>query len=70
MKSKQLANVLIKVLGLSVFINGILSLTGGLLALSQLSRGMPWQSLVMPGSHGIFAMAIGIYLIETSAKLF
>jgi multisubunit Na+/H+ antiporter MnhC subunit len=67
MKSKQLANVLIKILGLSVLVHGIPSILTGLANLIQ-ARGV--------GSHGDFfwlypltsvvLVAIGIYLIVKS----
>ena len=67
MKSKQLANVLIKILGLSVLVHGIPSILTGLLTLSQArgvgSRGeyfwlYPLSSVVL--------VAIGIYFIVKS----
>ena len=69
MKSKQLANVLIKVLGLSLLIYGILSFVTGILQLSQISRGLPVPSLMMPLAHGIVQSAIGIYLIVKSQNI-
>jgi hypothetical protein len=67
MKSKQLANVLIKILGLSVLVHGIPSIITGLLTLVHArgvgSRGdyfwlYPLSSVVL--------VAIGVYLIVKS----
>ena len=67
LKSKQLANVLIKILGLSVLVHGIPSIITGLFSLVQVrgvgSRGdyfwlYPLSSVVL--------VAIGVYLIVKS----
>jgi uncharacterized membrane protein len=69
MKSKQLANVLIKILGLSLFIYAILSIVAGLLELGHLRQGMQWQFMLSPIEHGIVQLAIGIYLMAKSRSL-
>ena len=69
MKTKQLANVLIKIFGLSLFITGILAFVGGLLELPQISRGMPWQATLSVFGHGIVQLAIGIYLMAKSKDI-
>lgn len=69
MKTKQLANILIKILGLSVIVHGIPSILTGLLTVLQAggvgfgSRGgyfwlYPLSSVVL--------LAVGIYLILKS----
>jgi len=70
MKSKQLANVLIKILGLSVLVHGIPSILNGLFSLlqfrgagSQMSR-MDFYWLYPLSS--VVTVAIGVYLIVKS----
>ena len=70
MKTKQLANALIKILGLSVLVQGIPSILAGLLAMLQFG-GVGFGS---PGPYNYFLhllptlimVAIGIYLIVKS----
>jgi hypothetical protein len=68
MKSKQLANVLIKILGLSVSVHGIPSVITGLFQLLQY-RGMGSQGggyyWLLPFSS-VILVAIGIYLVIKS----
>ena len=67
MKSKQLANVLIKILGLSVLVHGIPSIISGLLSMLQV-RGMGSQGSyfwLYPLSP-VIVVAIGIYFIAKS----
>jgi hypothetical protein len=71
MKPKQLAYVLIKVFGLSLFVTGILGIAGGLLNLFQFRSGggiTPVGALMMP-AHGIISMVIGFFLIVRSRHL-
>ncbi|MGA3269348.1 MAG: hypothetical protein ABSE16_21355 [Verrucomicrobiota bacterium] len=74
MKTKQLANVLIKILGLSQFIYAILAIVSGLLQSPPLMQGMQWQGtqwriMLIPFAHGIVQLAIGFYLIAKSQSL-
>jgi hypothetical protein len=72
MKTKQLANVLIKVLGLSVLVHGIPSILTGLWTMLQ-------AGTVGFGSHGnyywryplssVVLVAVGIYLIVRSREV-
>ena len=70
MKTKQLANVLIKLLGLSVLVQGIPSILAGLLAMVQFG-GVGFGA---PGPYNYFLhllptlimVAIGIYLLVKS----
>jgi hypothetical protein len=67
MKSKQLANVLIKILGLSVFVHGIPSIITGLYTVLQIRNvgpqsGFYWLYPLSP----VVLVAIGIYLIVKS----
>ncbi len=70
MKSKQLANVLIKILGLSVSVHALPSIFNGLLSLTRSSRGiglpdMFW-SYTLPS---VVMLAIGVYLILRSRNV-
>jgi len=72
MKSKQLAYVLIKILGLSIFVGGITIIAGGLLNLFQYRN--PGTSISISGAlmmpaHGIISLAIGFFLIVRSRHL-
>ena len=74
MKSKQLANVLIKILGLSVLVEGIPSILNGLFSLLQL-RGagsqignMGYFFWLYPLSSVVTAV-IGVYLIVKSREV-
>jgi hypothetical protein len=67
MKTKQLANVLIKILGLSVIVHPIPTIITGLLQMTQV-RGMGSQGAyfwLYPFSY-VILIAIGIYLVVKS----
>lgn len=67
MKTKQLANILIKILGLSVLVHGIPSIITGLFSAFQI-RGASSQGgyyWLYPLSS-VVLVAIGIYLIVKS----
>ena len=72
MKSKQLAYVLIKILGLSIFVGGIEVIAGGLLNLFQFRSPGSYititGALMMP-AQGIISMAIGFILIIRSRHI-
>ena len=69
MKSKQLANVLIKILGLSVLVHAIPSILSGLLPMFQTigSHGGVYLNYnwIYPSSS-LVSVAIGIYLVVKS----
>ena len=69
MKTKQLANILIKILGLSVLVHGIPSIVSGLLPMLQAigSNGNYHSNYywVYPLSS-VISVVIGIYLIVKS----
>jgi hypothetical protein len=66
MKTKQLANVLIKILGLSVFVHSIPGIITGLFNILRASGvGSPRDYWFYPVSSVVLA-AIGIYLIVKS----
>jgi hypothetical protein len=67
MKTKQLANILIKILGLSVVVHGIPSIITGLVQTLQV-RGMGSQNgyfWLYPFSS-VILVAIGIYFVVQS----
>ena len=68
MKTKQLANVLIKILGLSVCVNGIPTIIQGLLYVLAQDRGIgsPGGNWVYAFFPYVFLPAIGIYLMVKS----
>lgn len=68
MNSQQLANVLIKILGLSVFVHNIPSLVQALFAFSQAQGGAPLRLWVYPASSALM-LVIGFYLIISSRSL-
>jgi hypothetical protein len=70
MKPKQLANVLIKILGLSVVVHSIPSLVTELLPILQPNgmRSMGAYFWVYPFST-VMLIALGIYLIVASRKI-
>jgi len=69
MNSKQLANVLIKILGLSVIVHNLSTLIGGLLTIMQASRAG------MAGGGSFFLLTsvltvfVGIFLIVKSRAI-
>ncbi len=66
MKSKQLANVLIKILGLSVLVHGIpATITGLFYIVRARGVGSPGDYWIYPVSS-VVLVAIGIYLIVKS----
>jgi Mg2+ and Co2+ transporter CorA len=66
MKSKQLANVLIKILGLSVVIHSIPTIITGLFNMMRVRGiGMPGESWLYPVSS-VVLLALGIFLILQS----
>lgn len=66
MKSKQLANVLIKVLGLSVVIHSVPAIITGLFNVVRArGSGSPGDYLFYPVSS-VVLLALGIYLIINS----
>jgi hypothetical protein len=66
MKSKQLANVLIKILGLSVVVHSIPAILPGLYNMARSSRiGSPLDFWLYPVSSVVLA-ALGICLIVKS----
>jgi len=67
MKSKQLANVLIKILGLSVFVHSIPSIIGALASYVQRSGEIhgPHDYWLYPVSS-VVLVALGVYLIVKS----
>ncbi len=66
MKSKQLANVLIKILGLSVFVHSIPGIITGLYNVVRVrGAGGPGDFWFYPVSSLVLA-AIGVYLIVKS----
>jgi hypothetical protein len=75
MNSKQLATVLIKVLGFYIIIQGCFSLITALVEWSQIGTlvrgqpltGVPLDALKM-AVHGVVAQVIGIYLIVTARR--
>jgi len=73
MKSKQLANVLIKILGLSVLVEGIPSILNGLFSLLQI-RGSGSQIGNM-GYYWLYPLSsvvtvvLGVYLIIKSREV-
>ena len=72
MKSKQLADILIKILGLSVFINGILAFVTGLFGIWQfenISRSVPATYTLLQPLHGLVSLVIGIILIVKSKNI-
>lgn len=69
MQPKQLANVLVKVLGLSQLITGLLTFCFGLLNLSELSRGGTLTYTLISTAHGFILMAIGVTLICRSQSI-
>ena len=73
MNSKQLATVLIKVLGLSIAIDGVHTLVTGLLQLfriGQMGRFMPPSDpLMLLVSNAIVSLLIGIYLITRTRNI-
>ncbi len=72
MTSKQLANVLIKILGLSTLVSGLYGLAVGLLQLTQIGafdRNMPFISFLRMPAGAIVQLVIGNYLIIKSRKL-
>jgi hypothetical protein len=72
MNSKQLANVLIKILGLSIFINGGLGFFTGLLQLCQIGfsgRSLPVAGALYTLAHATVSLAIGIYLTLKSRQV-
>jgi hypothetical protein len=69
MKTKQLANILIKILGLSTFVHSIPSIITGLFNVVQANRvGSPPDYWFYPVSSLALA-AIGIYLIVQSRQV-
>jgi hypothetical protein len=66
MKTKQLANILIKILGLSVVVHGIPGLITGLFNVVR-ARGIgsPGDYLFYPVSS-VVLLALGIYLVVKS----
>ena len=70
MNSKQLAAVLVKVLGLSVIIGGIMSLASGMIQLSlTVGRGASWISMMTIPAHAIISVGIGLYLILQTSQV-
>ena len=69
MQPKQLANVLVKVLGLSLFIHGVIGFVSGLLQLSRLSQGMSLSGMLESIAYGVVTLAIGLYLIRRSRNI-
>jgi len=66
MKSKQLANILIKILGLSVVIHGIPAIITGLFNMVRArGGGSPGDYWFYPASS-VILLALGIYLIIKS----
>jgi len=72
MKTKQLAYILIKVFGLTIFVAGIETIAGGLFNLFQFRSGgnymTPTSALMMPG-RGIITLIIGFFLIVRSRHI-
>ena len=67
MKSKQLANILIKILGLSVLIQSVNLIISGIPLIIYARDG---RNLVMSNMlHGPILLLIGIFLIIKSRKL-
>ena len=69
MQPKQLANVLVKVLGLSFSIHGLIGFVSGLLRLSRSGQGMTLSDMLESMTYGIVALAIGLYLIRRSRNI-
>jgi hypothetical protein len=65
MKSRQLANVLIKILGLSMFASGIPGIISVLLGVMQV-RGMSGSGVFIVFLSSLISPAIGIWLILQS----
>ena len=65
MKTKQLANVLIKILGLSVVVHGIPSIFSGLFTILQVPRGSSGNYWYYPVAS-VITLGVGIYLIIKS----
>ncbi len=66
MKSKQLANVLIKILGLSVVVHSIPAIITGLFNIARASgRGWPGDYWFYPVSS-VVLLALGVYLVAKS----
>jgi len=73
MKTKQLAYVLTKIFGLSIFVNGILSIASGIITLlifrSNGGSYMPISSALTMPAHGVITIAIGFILIVSSRQI-
>jgi hypothetical protein len=73
MKTKQLANVLIKILGLSVVVHGLPSVLSGLFGILQVPRGASGNYWYYPVAS-VVTLLLGICLIiqsrEVAAYLF
>ncbi len=75
MKPKQLANVLIKILGLSVVVRAVPTLIDGIVNLAVAIRGGPPRVVTMSGAYwsyaatNVFLIIIGIFLISNSRKI-
>jgi hypothetical protein len=68
LKTKQLANVLIKILGLSVILNDIPSVLASLITFFQVPKGSGGSALLYLMA-GMIAIVVGIVLIVTSRSV-
>jgi len=73
MKSKQLANVLIKILGLYICLCAIPSIISGILLVFTSTMGVSWGQILM--RQGAFAIGeavqavVGVFIIRKSRKI-
>ena len=69
MKTKQLANVLIKILGLSVCVHSVPGVISGLFSVARAKGGhVPGEYWFYP-LPSLVSLAIGVYLIAMSWKV-
>ena len=72
MKTKQLAYILIKIFGLTIFVSGVMNIAGGILNLIQVRSAGGYMTLtgaLMTPTHGIISLAIGFILIAKSRHI-